>query len=141
VPVKNLFPRILRLALEALANEKRQLIVSYLLTRREASVSDLERALGVEGNDIAYHIKKLVYSNIVERRVREYSVVYRLTPFAIELLLSLFKALEPSRGSAGERGSLESSIYYTVLDESMGSIYDIRTDTGRDLEGMTIESG
>ncbi len=93
--VKNLFHPMLRRALKALDNEKRQLILSYIIEEGPASPSDMAKALGMRDNKLAYHIRQLVIGNIIEGKVRRGKVIYRLKPFGIDLLNNIFKALIP----------------------------------------------
>ena len=91
----NLFHRMLRYAIKALDSEKRQLIVSYIIQHGPATPGELEKALGIRGEKLDYHLRQLVIGNIVECRIIKEKETYRLTPFGIDLLNGIFKSLIP----------------------------------------------
>lgn len=103
--MENLFPPVLQCALKALAHETRQLIVSYIIKNGRARPRDLQKALGLKSNEVAYHLKELVKGNILRRRICNESeaedeiklvVVYELTPLGEKLIHNLFLSIAPS---------------------------------------------
>jgi len=90
---RNVFPRLLRCALAALAREDCQVLVSEMLLRGSLRRSE---ALSIASEEA---LKLLERANLVEMRVdpEGEGVVYRLTPLAIELIEALMRILEPRR--------------------------------------------
>ena len=105
--MKNLFPPVLQMALEALADETRQKIISYIILNGKARQRDLQKALGIEKDVLSHHLKELVKGNILRRRVHDESeiedevelvIVYELTPLGQKLIHNTFLALASDNG-------------------------------------------
>jgi len=105
--------------LKSLANEKRQTIVSYLILRGDASPKEISEKLDMKSNELAYHLRELVMGNILERRIVEGKVKYRLSFFGAKLVYHMFEALMPPKARRKEE-STQTPYDYTYLTPIMG---------------------
>ena len=121
--MQNLFPRILRRALKGLSNEKRQLIISYIIIRGSVAPRDIERSLNIKSNDLSYHLRNLVLANLLERKIVNGEVRYKLSYFGTKLLTYMFRALAPIEHREIKEVSVKS--IYLPPEANIDSLRDI----------------
>lgn len=63
---------------DALAEKNRLKILDYILEHEEATIQDLERAMGLSGTNAYYHLTILIKANVVRTRNQGRLVIYSL---------------------------------------------------------------
>ena len=112
----NVFPEFLKTAFKALADEERQLVVSYILYRDGGPVtlSELKEKLSVDEEKLSKHLAELVDGYILRKVVVSAEgerTGYSLTRLAFNILSALARAL---KGHDFVRDEVRKYLEYTV---------------------------